>query len=181
MTALNISFHRCVCLTLVAGLISSCGKGEDLASDAHDGQPDSTWSESGVGALGNGERIFRSATSHSRPIISSTGAVRPDGTPLLSCADCHGARGGGGVIASGGKGHVAPPIHLEALTRDREEAGDPPYSEVTFGLTLRTGITPAGRKLDALMPRWQMTAQDQSDLYSYLKSLSPSQGGTKAP
>lgn len=166
---------------MVASLLSSCGQREDAASDIRNERPEAVFGERGASALANGERIFRSATSHSRPIVSSTGAVRPDGTPLLSCADCHGARGAGGVITSGGRAYVAPPIHADALTRDRKRAGTPPYSEVTFGLTLRTGVTPEGRKLDALMPRWQMTAEDQSDLYRYLESLSPSEGGTGAP
>jgi hypothetical protein len=181
VAALNFFTYRCLSLILVAGLLSSCGKAEDAASDIRNERPDSVFGEGGAGALANGERIFRSATSHSRPIVSSTGAKRPDGTPLLSCADCHGAGGAGGVITSGGRKYVSPPIHIEALTRDRMQAGVPPYSEVTLGLALRTGVTPEGRKLDTLMPRWRMTAQDQADLYRYLESLSPPLGGTGAP
>jgi len=64
------------------------------------------------------------------------------------------------------------------LTDDRQKVGLPPYTDATFGLTLRTGVTPDGRKLDLLMPRWQMTARDLDDLILYLKSLSLPPGDT---
>lgn len=173
--------RRFILIVVAAGTTLACS-GEPRESS--EGRMDSQSVDLDAGQAGapaNGERIFLSATSRTSPPISSTGARRPDGKPLVSCADCHGSRGEGGLIAVGERRVPAPPIQYSALTVDRERMGVAPYTDATLGLTLRTGITPDGRKLDTLMPRWKLGADDLRDLTLHLKSLSPKPGDSLGP
>jgi mono/diheme cytochrome c family protein len=86
-----------------------------------------------------------------------------------SCTGCHGAN------VSGGKQPGTPPGTPPAanLTPDRE-TGLGAWTEADFVRTLRTGVRPDGRALDAFMP-WKMTAQMTDDelhaLWLYLQSV----------
>jgi mono/diheme cytochrome c family protein len=162
--------------------MAACQGEDDAATVRPAGSPDSTTAAREVAdEQANGERIFRNATSRSSVQVRSTGQRQPDGKPVLSCGDCHGANGRGGSISLQGRIVHSPDIRFDALTRGRADLGLPPYDEVTLGLTLRTGVTPDGRKLDSIMPRWQMSASDLSDLVTFLRSLTPAADSMPGP
>jgi hypothetical protein len=56
----------------------------------------------------------------------------------------------------------------------------PPYDEETLGRALRQGLDAAGRPLDPMMPRYDLSAADLAALTAYLRGLSesPSPGVT---
>jgi len=47
----------------------------------------------------------------------------------------------------------------------------PPYTEGTVKRAITQGADAAGQPLDAVMPRWSMSAQDLDDVVEYLKTL----------
>lgn len=54
----------------------------------------------------------------------------------------------------------------------RQPRSRPAYSEESLAKAIRNGIDPAGRKLDAMMPRYRMDDDDMSHLIAYLRTLS---------
>lgn len=133
----------------------------------------------------NGERIYFTGASVNGPIRYSGGdfgdvigrGMMGRGMMrgvTLACADCHGndARGGRHIM------HMqvmdAPDIRWRTLTAS--EAGDDhamehaSYTPDTFAQAVRDGVDPAGRPLDAAMPRWQMADQDTADLIEFLQT-----------
>lgn len=120
-----------------------------------------------------GQRLFHSA-------------VAADGTPLqgalfggashlsgraVACAGCHGADGQGRIDA----GVPVPDIRWQALTRERRAqpggAARPAYDELTLLRALRSGVDPAGRRLAAAMPRFEITPRQAAQLVGYLQRL----------
>lgn len=89
----------------------------------------------------------------------------------FTCANCHGPRGEGRQ-----EGGLQPPaINWEALTSrhvsplTRRER--PPYTEATLARALHAGLDSAGSPLHPGMPRYQMSAEQTSDLVAYLKRI----------
>ncbi|MCA1592996.1 MAG: ABC transporter substrate-binding protein [Acidobacteria bacterium] len=89
----------------------------------------------------------------------------------FTCANCHGLRGEGKQ-----EGGLQPPAvnwetlaskHVSALTR-RERAS---YAEATLSRAIRTGLDSAGSPLHPGMPRYEMSAEQLSDLVAYLKKI----------
>lgn len=138
----------------------------------------------------NGERIYFTGTSADGPISYSGGDFSPmSGRGMmgrgmmrgisLACADCHGGDAKGGQHLMHMQVMDAPDIRwhtLAAIEEEPDEHGDEgghemahePFTPETFALAVREGIDPAGRSLDAAMPRWQMSDQDLVDLIEYL-------------
>ena len=54
-----------------------------------------------------------------------------------------------------------------SLTQNQQ----PPYTEDTVKRAITQGVDAAGQPLDAVMPRWSMSAQDLNDVVEYLKTL----------
>lgn len=140
----------------------------------------------------NGERIYFIGSSVNGPIRYSGGDfgdVMGRGMMgrgmmrgvTLTCADCHGSDARGGRHVMHMQVMDAPDIRWRTLTAS--EAGDDhaedsddhamehaPYTPDTFAQAVRDGVDPAGRPLDAAMPRWQMADQDVADLIEFLKT-----------
>ena len=90
----------------------------------------------------------------------------------LPCAGCHGLSGKGkpesGVIPSD--------LTWEALTKPYgvthpNGRKHPPYTVRALELAITRGLDPAGNKLLAVMPRYQMSSTDLADLIAYLKRI----------
>ncbi|MFN7943900.1 MAG: ABC transporter substrate-binding protein [Blastocatellia bacterium] len=121
-----------------------------------------------------GKRIYlRGASDAGREITALIG----DGTTdvpaaTLPCASCHGAdgrgRAEGGVIPS----EITWP-HL-AKTYGHQHAdgrNHPAFTEASLMRAITMGTDPAGNRLLAAMPKYQMTTDDLHALLAYLKRL----------
>lgn len=115
-------------------------------------------------------------------IIFNTGRD-PDGQPIAnsggtgmmmrtSCATCHGANGRGLSTPS----FVSPNITYRNLT-DPAGMVEPDgghgmkYTDDLIRRAVTQGVDPEGQSLDSVMPRWQLTDAEWSDLLAYLKML----------
>lgn len=135
----------------------------------------------------NGERIYLTGTSANGPISYSggdfggmMGGQSMMGNSQLACVDCHGPEGRGGGALMHMAQVNAPDIRWSTLTEaEAGEHGDeaehgmehPPYDEASFKRAVTQSVDPGGDTLDPLMPRWQMSDQDLTDLIAYLKRL----------
>lgn len=83
-----------------------------------------------------------------------------------SCVNCHGVDGKGGVPIM--MAYTVPPdITYASLT----SGGDEVYTDESIRAAIRDGIDPSGEELDFVMPRWNMSEEDLSDVVDYLKEL----------
>jgi len=129
----------------------------------------------------NGERIYFTATSNSGQRISAIGGMMVH-AEITSCADCHGEDGRGREVRMMMHSFTAPDIRYDSLTsthHHEEEAEDdhsvegeePPYTDETIKEAITKGLDPSRKRLDPIMPRWNMSGADLEDLLDYLKSL----------
>jgi hypothetical protein len=103
-------------------------------------------------------------------------------TSVALCADCHTPRGGIRESHDRSKpfaGDATPPAGFPRNPRNLTpdpETGIGYWTEAEFIQALRTGVTPAGYRLDPFMP-WQqfrrMTDDDLRAIWLYLQSLAP--------
>ena len=145
-------------------------------------------------ALQLGERMYREGLSASgEPLPTRVKGENVDGR-RFTCAGCH-LRSGLGSI----EGPVIPraitgprlykPLHQASENKrppDGVEAPEwllgrllrPAYTDATLARALREGLDPAGRTLEAAMPRYALDERDMALLVFYLKHLStePSPG-----
>ncbi len=139
-----------------------------------------------------GERIYRNGILPSgKPVTAFVqGDVPVEGT-MFTCVSCH-MRSGfgsyeGGVLTTPttGKYLYQPVFTLRRLTPAQKETVPsyfkpqfeappkrPAYTDETLAAALRTGIDPAGRTFNYVMPRYNLDAREMAILISYLKSLS---------
>jgi len=111
--------------------------------------------------------------SSSREILAYLGesSIEVPGS-AMPCASCHGLDGRGKP-----EGGVNPSdLRWESLTKPYGMANangrkHPPYTERALELAITRGTDPAGNKLPPIMPRYQMSSEDLSDLVLYLKRL----------
>lgn len=146
--------------------------------------------------LARGRRIYREGILPSgMPLRAAVvgGAIVAEAR--LACAGCHRPSGYGGVEA----GTLVPPVTAPALfghpgasaaellgklyqeelaqaswtrLRSAATARRPAYTEETLAAAVGRGIDPAGRALDPLMPRYELSAGAMGDLAAYLRTLS---------
>jgi cytochrome c553 len=118
----------------------------------------------------SGRRIYFEALDATGNAITATGIqTKPDGSPIMACADCHGPDGRGRTMETPAGTVRTPNItfaRLAEATPDR-----PAYDESTLGVAVRTGEA-HGRSLGTMMPRWQLSDTDLRDLVAFLKTLS---------
>ena len=91
-----------------------------------------------------------------------------------SCVDCHAEDGKGGRVAGMMGGYfVAPDIRYSRLTTPHSDEGTtaPAWTEAELENAIRDGVDPDGQPLQAPMPRWNMTANEMSEIIAYLKEL----------
>jgi len=119
------------------------------------------------GYQSNGERIYFTATSNSGTPISYRGGPAMMGMMQLACVNCHRSDGHGGPVFMAGLSFQAADITWLSLTQNEQ----PPYTEDTVKRAITQGADAAGQPLDAVMPRWSMSAQDLDDVVEYLKTL----------
>jgi mono/diheme cytochrome c family protein len=107
----------------------------------------------------NGERIYYTSTSDSGEPITSTMGMMEMTTPMMSCVNCHGEDGRGGMVQMMGMmgGVVAPDIRY--------------YPDEFLKKAITEGINLAGEPLEPPMPKWSMSDEDLNDLVDYLKTL----------
>lgn len=119
--------------------------------------------------IDSGQRIYRQGIRPSGEPITAivTGDVSISGNQF-SCHNCHGRSGMG---TSEGTYQVLP-IAGPFLFSDSTLPPRPAYNQQSLARALRTGVNPAGRKLDPLMPRYQFSDEEITALASYLKKLS---------
>ena len=139
-------------------------------------------------ALHLGERMYREGILPSGEPIN---AIVQDDIPILgtmfTCTSCH-LRSGlgsyeGGVITTPTTGNILyRPLFngSELLPVERTKFPQyfqaperrPAYTDDTLADVLKFGIDPTGRKLNPVMPRYDISGRDMSILIFYLKSLS---------
>jgi len=100
------------------------------------------------------------------PRTSAPVAAGVDVMPGTGCAECHGEAGlGGSVLATSGAAVAAPNVTYNDLVKNK-------FTDATIAAAIVKGTDEAGKPLDALMPRWQMSAGDVAATIAYLKELS---------
>ena len=134
-----------------------------------------TQSQGGLTAQeARGKRIYlKGAGSSSREILAYLGdpSLEVPGS-TMACVNCHGRDGKGKA-----EGGVVPSnVTWQALTKPYEIGSPsgrkhPPYTERTLELAITRGRDPAGNKLLSIMPRYEMSPEDLSDLLAYMKRL----------
>jgi ABC-type branched-subunit amino acid transport system substrate-binding protein len=137
-----------------------------------------------------GEGIYRDGMLPSGGPVKAVveGDLAVEGTQF-SCSSCH-MRGGFGSY----EGRlITPPVNGNSLYQPRYGGGlsglsqaewervpkhyrstilRPAYTDQTLAAAIRDGVNPAGRVLDAVMPRYQLGERDLAVLIAYLKGLS---------
>ena len=125
-------------------------------------------------AENRGKQIYTEGTSPSgREILAYFGesSLEISGS-AMACANCHGLDGLGKP-----EGGVNPSnLTWEFLTKPYGVSGingrsHPAYTERGLELAITRGVDPAGNKLLNVMPRYQMSREDLTDLILYLKRL----------
>jgi cytochrome c553 len=116
-----------------------------------------------------GRRIYREGILPSGEPLTAlvTGDVPFLGTQL-SCQGCHGRSGMG---AAEGR-YIVPAIAGQLLHAPSPQPVRPAYDLESLARALREGVDPAGRPLDRLMPRFQISDDEVAALAAYLAGLS---------
>ncbi len=151
MTKLSLMF------LLLAALLSACGgAGPDQAADEA-AKPD------------DGRRMYRDGLLPSgEPLTAIVAGDVPVLGTQFSCQSCHGRSGMG---AAEGK-YIVPPIAGQFLFAPSPQPARPAYTEESLALLLRDGVTPDGRQLGELMPRYELTDDEVTAMTAYLAQLS---------
>lgn len=119
-----------------------------------------------------GRQIYRQGESQGGRAITARIGDGEFGASLFACATCHGADGRG--VA---EGTVEPAdVRWSTLAKnlvppDGRGRRRPRYDETSFARALRHGVDAGGNRLSPVMPRYQMTDADLTDLVAYLKRL----------
>lgn len=115
-----------------------------------------------------GKRVYREGVSASGEPLA---AVQLDGQPaaLTACSACHRRSGAGSSEGT----RVVPGITGTQLFApgSRADASRPAYTEAALAAAIRAGVDPAGRPLEALMPRYAMDDATLRALTAYLRTL----------
>ncbi len=117
----------------------------------------------------DGRRLYREGILPSgEPLTAIVAGDVPILGTQFSCQSCHGQSGMG---ASEGT-YIVPPIAGQFLFAESPQPARPAYDEDSLARLLRDGVTPGGRQLGEVMPRYRLTDEDVSALTVYLKELS---------
>ena len=127
-------------------------------------------------AVEQGKRIYQEGLLISgMPLKAKTQGNMEVSGQHLACISCHRRSGLGSYE---GKVQI-PPIAGRILLAGSAATTSPPsvqstksYTEVSLKQTIQSGITPDGRALNPLMPRYEFDNQNLDALITYLKTLS---------
>ena len=125
-------------------------------------------------AQSRGKQIYLNGTSPSGGDITAIVGSEQVRLPAsaVPCASCHGPDGLGRP-----EGGVLPPdIRWNNLTKSYGHVHEdgrrhPAFDEASVAHVLRTGLDPAGNRLDEAMPLYALSKEDMADLLAYLKQL----------
>lgn len=117
----------------------------------------------------DGRHIYRHGILPSGEALT---AIVAGDVPILgtqfSCRSCHGQSGMGAAEGT----YLVPPIAGQFLFAESPQPARPAYDKESLARLLRDGITPGGRQLSELMPRYQLGENDVAALAAYLEGLS---------
>jgi ABC-type branched-subunit amino acid transport system substrate-binding protein len=159
------------CLTILAGLMMALPLARRVFANV---SPPAQEEGSLTPQERRGKQIYvQGSSSSGREVLAYLGeaSLEVPGS-AMACANCHGLDGQGkpegGVIPSN--------LSWEALTKPygiTHPSGrtHPPYTERALELAITRGLDPAGNKLLNVMPRYQMSLEDMTDLIAYLKRV----------
>jgi hypothetical protein len=131
-----------------------------------------------------GKRIYHEGILSDGTIITAIAHkdISLSGTRII-CADCHRRSGFG----SSEGGTLVPPVAGSILFNPRNEnrrelygqrserpGSRPAYTGKSLAKAIREGITPSGRTLSELMPRYNISDKELTYLVAYLKSIDSS-------
>ncbi|MBI4290555.1 MAG: ABC transporter substrate-binding protein [Betaproteobacteria bacterium] len=93
-----------------------------------------------------------------------------------ACVNCHRRSGFGG---SEGRSYI-PPVSAASLFESQPPGtgasasgtGRPAYDDKSLARAIRAGVDPSGRRLDYLMPRYELKDAEMKSLIAYLRRLS---------
>lgn len=119
----------------------------------------------------NGERLYFTGVSNDGQPIRAIGGDRH---MLMmggsACVACHGVDRQGGRLRPS-YWTVAPAITAEALTGEHGDTDDhahSPYTRESLADAITKGVRPDGSEIGPRMPRWNMSAENISDLVAFL-------------
>ncbi|NJD56425.1 MAG: amino acid ABC transporter substrate-binding protein, partial [Nitrospirae bacterium] len=139
-------------------------------------------------AMRLGEAMYRDGRLPSGKYIQAVveGDIPVEGS-MFTCANCHMRSGLGSVEGT----IISPATNGERLYRSRKGGQEftdqqkevlpahfrkldirPAYTDKTLARAIRSGVGPGGRKLDPIMPRYELSGRDLQILVYYLKNLS---------
>ena len=165
-------------LALLALAISACGfRPAGLPTETQAAPTSSAQAASpAAGDAASGEQLYFRSVDPQGNVIHYIGGPAFGGMMMgtyLTCASCHGPEAqGGNHIMMGMQPMNAPGITYPALrAMAQKNTGKSSYTSGDFRKAVIQGIDVDGSSLSTEMPRWQMSDQDLTDLFAFLKTL----------
>lgn len=122
-----------------------------------------------AGATDIGRAIYRDGQlPGGEPLTAIVAGDVPILGTQFSCENCHGRSGMGASEAT----YIVPPISGPFLFEASPQPKRPAYNVTSLARALRDGVTPSGRHLNTLMPRFQLSDDNIAALAAYLAELS---------
>jgi len=120
-------------------------------------------------ASDDGRRMYRDGVLPSgKPLTAIVAGDVPVLGTQFSCQGCHGRSGMGGAEGA----YIVPAIAGQFLFAASPQPARPAYDQDSLARLLRDGVTPGGRQLSSLMPRYLLSDVEIGALASYLAGLS---------
>lgn len=157
-----------------------------------------------AGDAAAGRRLYWEGVGVGGVAVTATtrGDIAISGTQF-SCVSCHrpsayGSSEGGVYVppirgdflyeaSQGDRNRIFKELYQEAQSKEfwakmRDPRSRPAYDDKSLARAISTGIDPSGRTLDETMPRYELKAEDASNIVAYLKSLTaaPDPGVTRS-
>ncbi len=126
-----------------------------------------------------GARLYRDGRLASgEPLRATVGEGVEVAGAQAACARCHRRSGLGGSEGSRSIRPIAGRLLFEppdpaSLPRSRTAVPRPVYDRAALARALREGVDPTGRRLDPLMPRYELGDEAVAQLEAHLRSLAP--------
>jgi len=142
-----------------------------------------TGESAGADAVAQGRALYLEGKREGgAPLIAHRAGGLGIAGAQAACVNCHRRSGFGGAE---GRSYI-PPITAQSLFEAKAPGtgasasgtGRPAYSGKSLARAIRSGIDPSGRRLDYLMPRYELRDDEIKSLVAYLRQLSdqPAQG-----